>query len=309
MKNYIVIKKDGTRQKYNYEKVKNAVLKSADRGMVELTEKDLEKIKENVENCLKTKFKDGIISVQDMHKIVELSLDIVSKETARQYRDYRNYKTEFVGLTDTVYKETQKISFLGDKENSNTDSALVSTKRCLIYNVLNKELYKKFFLRKDELEAIHDGYIYIHDMSARRDSINCCLADISSILKGGFEMGNVWYNEPKYLDTVFDVMGDIILSMSAQQYGGFTVPEVDSILLPYAEKSYALYIDEYYNMVEDIKPDYDLDDYRYKAHDYAIKKIERDLMQGFQGLEYKLNTVASSRGDYPSLQVALYGNI
>ena len=40
-------------------------------------------------------------------------------------------------------------------------------------------------------------------------------------------MGNVWYNEPKTLDTAFDVMGDIILSTAAQQYGGFTVPEVD----------------------------------------------------------------------------------
>ena len=36
-------------------------------------------------------------------------------------------------------------------------------------------------------------------------------------------MGNVWYNEPKTLDTAFDVMGDIILSTAAQQYGGFTV--------------------------------------------------------------------------------------
>ena len=44
-------------------------------------------------------------------------------------------------------------------------------------------------------------------------------------------MGNVWYNEPKTLDTAFDVMGDIVLSTAAQQYGGFTVPEVDKILL------------------------------------------------------------------------------
>ena len=38
-------------------------------------------------------------------------------------------------------------------------------------------------------------------------------------MSGGFEMGNVWYNEPNSLDTAFDVMGDIILSTAAQQYG------------------------------------------------------------------------------------------
>ena len=48
-------------------------------------------------------------------------------------------------------------------------------------------------------------------------------------------MGNIWYNEPKTLDVAFDVIGDIVLSAASQQYGGFTVPEVDKILEPYAE--------------------------------------------------------------------------
>ena len=53
---------------------------------------------------------------------------------------------------------------------------------------------------------------------------NCCLFDMANVLKGGFQMGNMWYNEPNSLDTAFDVMGDVILSTAAQQYGGFTVP-------------------------------------------------------------------------------------
>lgn len=53
----------------------------------------------------------------------------------------------------------------------------------------------------------------------RLDTINCCLFRIGEVMSGGFEMGNVWYNEPNSLDTAFDVMGDIILSTAAQQYG------------------------------------------------------------------------------------------
>ena len=92
-------------------------------------------------------------------------------------------------------------------------------------------------MNRNELQACKDGYIYIHDQSARLDTMNCCLFDVASVLSGGFEMGNVWYNEPKTLDTAFDVMGDIILSTAAQQYGGFTVPEVDKILAPYARRA------------------------------------------------------------------------
>ena len=58
-------------------------------------------------------------------------------------------------------------------------------------------------------------------------------------------MGNLWYNEPKTLDTAFDVIGDIVLSAASQQYGGFTVPSVDEILEPYAEKSHKKLIEKY----------------------------------------------------------------
>lgn len=82
-------------------------------------------------------------------------------------------------------------------------------------------------------------------MSARRDTMNCCLFNVGEVLRGGFEMGNLWYNEPKTLDVAFDVIGDIVMAAASQQYGGFTVPEVDKILAPYAEKSYQKKYDRY----------------------------------------------------------------
>ena len=157
-----------------------------------------------------------------------------------------------------------------------------------------------------------DGYIYIHDRSARLDSFNCDLFRVGEVMRGGFEMGNIWYNEPKYLDTAFDVMGDIILSTAAQQYGGFTVPEVDKILEPYAEKSYEKYYEEFFyvmNMIEstdnvylDCMSDVNFDK---QAVKYATDKVQRDFEQGWQGIEYKLNSVGSSRGDYPFVTMTL----
>lgn len=183
--------------------------------------------------------------------------------------------------------------YIGDKENSNTDSALVSTKRSLIFNQLNKELYQKFFLTTEELQACREGYIYIHDMSARRDTMNCCLFDVEHVLKGGFEMGNLWYNEPKSLNVAFDVIGDIVLSAASQQYGGFTIPSVDLILEPYAELSYS----------KDVQKYLDLGLSQERAEEEAMKNIEYEFRQGFQGWEYKFNTVGSSRGDYPFITV------
>ena len=199
-----VIKKDGTREEFNVQKVVVAVNKSAYRALVTFTEEELDFICRFVEERVK-KMHVKEIRIAEMHNVVESALEAVNPAVAKSYKDYRNYKQDFVQMLDEVYKKSQSIMYIGDKENSNTDSALVSTKRSLIFNELNKELYKKFFLTVEEIQAIRDGYIYIHDMSARRDTMNCCLFDVQSVLSGGFEMGNLWYNEPKTLDTAFDL--------------------------------------------------------------------------------------------------------
>ena len=287
-----MIKKDGTHEDFNVQKVVDAVGKSAYRALTKFSEEEKKFICQKVVDRVNELDVDEI-PIPIMHNIVESALEEVKPIVAKSYRDYRNYKQDFVRMLDDVYMKSQSIMYVGDKENANTDSALVSTKRSLIFNQFNKELYQKFFLTTEEIQACRDGYIYIHDMSARRDTMNCCLFDVENVLKGGFEMGNIWYNEPKTLDVAFDVIGDIVLSAASQQYGGFTVPSVDLILEPYAEKSYKKYIDKYVALGIDEK----------KAEEEAEKDVARDFEQGFQGWEYKFNTVASSRGDYPFITV------
>lgn len=74
---------------------------------------------------------------------------------------------------------------------------------------------------------------------------------------------------------------------------GFTIPEVDKLLEPYAEKTYKTKKEKYLSLglSEDI------------SEEQAIKDVEIEFKQGFQGWEYKFNTVASSRGDYPFITV------
>lgn len=286
-----VIKKDGTIEEFDKEKIINAVKKSASRCTSSMLSYDYDKLIELVNDYL---LGYSIVKVAIIHDAVIKALYKINSEVAETYSHYHNYKTDFVKILDETYKASQSIRYIGDKENSNTDSALVATKRCLIFNELNKRLYRKFFMRHDELEACKDGYIYIHDQSARLDTINCDLFDVASVMRGGFEMGNIHYNEPKTLDTAFDVLGDIILSCASQQYGGFTVPEIDKILKPYAEKSYTKYRWECLQLCGDLN----------KSHEWAMGKVKRDFEQGYQGLEMKLNSVGSSRGDYPFITIS-----
>ena len=303
----IVVKKDGTYEEFNKNKIVNAVKKSAGRVPRTLTDDDYVAICDNVISEIERNgLGDSEIPVSFIHSVVEHTLLNMFEDVGFQYQQYRNYKLDFVQMMDMVYEKSQSVRYIGDVSNANSDSSMVSTQRSIIYGELNKTLYKKFFLNKEELQASNDGYIYIHDMKDRLDAINCCLFDVNALLQNGFEMGNIWYNEPKTLDTAFDVIGDIVMSGASQQYGGFTLPRIDTVLAPYAEKSYNKYIQEFRNIENTVLSNVEWGG-EIKgniAREYAMNKVRKEMEQGFQGWEYKFNTVASSRGDYPFTSIS-----
>ena len=304
-----VLKKSGMLQDFDENKIKRAIEKSATRVVIELTEAQKDQVCKQVKNSL---LHTEVVPVSTLHNLVETALDTVEPKVAKSYREYRDNKASFARMLDKVYNKKLSLSFIGDRSNANADSAIVTTQRAIVYNELNSELYKKFFLTVEEEKAMSEGYIYIHDRGSRLDSFNCCLSDVREILTGGFEMGNLHYNEPKTLDVAFDLIGDIIMNMASCQYGGYTISEIDKLLAPYAEKSYNKYYSECLNNLLDAMKnlgELPLADFqeRYletKSNEYAMKKVRRDFEQGWQGLEMKLNSVGSSRGDYPFTAVS-----
>ena len=300
-----IIKHNGELESFNGEKIRSAIRKAATRVCIEIPEKDENKLISTIRNKVKSQLVD--ISVNTIHNMVETELDNINQpRVAKSYREYRDSKSIFSAMLDKVYSKKLSLAFVGDRSNANADSALVTTQKAIVYNELNSELYKKFFLTQKEERAMSDGYFYIHDRGSRLDTINCCIWDMKSLLEGGFFMGNLDYVEPKTLDVAFDLIADVTLNAASSQYGGFTIPQVDKLLAPYAEKSYGLYYDEY--MKIKLGHQYDLwksgnasnpDAYHKEADEYAMAKVRREFEQGFQSWEMKFNSVASSRGDYP----------
>ena len=86
-----IIKKDGTSEEYNFEKIKSAVTKSAKRMMIELTEDDWKIFQTKIEKKVNA-IKDDEIHIVVMHYIVENALEEFNPEIAKSYKDYRNYK-------------------------------------------------------------------------------------------------------------------------------------------------------------------------------------------------------------------------
>ena len=94
-----VVKKDGTKEAFNIQKVVVAVNKSAYRALVTFTEEEIGFICKFVEEkVLELGLKR--IKIAQMHNVVEGALEQVNPLVAKSYRDYRNYKQDFVQMLD-----------------------------------------------------------------------------------------------------------------------------------------------------------------------------------------------------------------
>nr|DAM16033.1 MAG TPA: anaerobic ribonucleoside triphosphate reductase [Caudoviricetes sp.] len=284
-----IIKKDGTVEGWNGEKIKEAVYKAAARVNQYVEPDVLNKLVEKVHSCL---IIDRDAPTKDLHKEVIHYLKYFGlTDVANSYQEYRDYKNTYSKSFEKVKDEADNVLLLGDRENANFDSSLVSTKGSLIKGYLTKELYRQFYLSKEEKELTKRGDIYIHDMrDMLMGSVNCCLFDIGNVLRGGFSMSNVDYTEPTSVLSALQVIGDITLVATAQQFGGFSLSQLDMVLLPYCEKT----LKKAYKHAKHCFPDSDPSSWDL----YARRVLKDELKQGFQSLELKLNTVPCSRGDF-----------
>ena len=282
-----VTKKDNTQEPWDTNKIKVAIRKAAERCKCPITDFSIERVILGVLSEIKDK---DSVSVSELHSLVIHYLAFENfPEISKAYQEYRDYKNTYVKEFENLKKEADNVLFLGDKENANFDSSLSSTKGSLIRGYLTKSLYKQFYLSKEEKELTKRGDIYIHDL---RDmilgSVNCCLFDIGTVLKGGFEMSNTTYTEPNSVLSALQVIGDVTLIATAQQFGGFTLAELDKVLLPYCRKTMKTARETYKK--------YFWDDTQCEG--FVWETLKRELTQGFQSLELKVNTIPCSRGDF-----------
>lgn len=169
-RNLFVLKKNHSVVPFDGDKIKSAIRKSAERVNVTLTPQQEDFVVSYVENLCSP---EEPVLVKTLHNYVECALDSVDSNVARSYREYRNYKTQFVKMLDQVYRKKLELSDKRDASNANADSDLITTQKAIAYSELNGELYKRFFLTDEENKAQEEGYIYIHDKGARLDTTNC----------------------------------------------------------------------------------------------------------------------------------------
>ena len=164
MSTNITVIKNGDKgtEMFEAKKIKAAIVKSANRVGVDLSETQKDRVVVIVEDIITSKAIREV-TVDQLHSYVEMALDDVSPVTAKSYRQYRDFKAQFAKMMSRVADFAEKIMYRGDRENANKDSSLVSTQNALIASEFGKEMYINQFLTAIEKSAESKGFIYIHE--------------------------------------------------------------------------------------------------------------------------------------------------
>lgn len=277
MNNLKILKKSGNVENYDYNKIRKAIGQAGDRIKRKFSSEEDAKLKTIIENAL-SKYKE-VVTIKTVHDEVENGLREVDYEVFKEYSNYRNYKERFNKSFNSILKTSQNIIYTGDKENANKDSCIISTKKELVAGLVGKEFYLNYELPKHLADAHNDLSIYIHDAGDRfYNSINCCLFDVGNVLKGGFNLNGKFIKEPKSIEKALDLLADIILVASSQQYGGFTIATIDEVFAPYVELSYKELIATGFTDRE------------------ATQLLEEVIFEKIKSIQYKIECVNNANG-------------
>lgn len=246
MNNLLVVKKkkDGEErvtEEWNFDKIISACNKSALHIDKQLSKAQIDDIKSHIEKSLDARrkrilndrgvqYQDKLhhINVEEIHLIVQEALSHIDREIYQSYHDYRNYKITQAKHYRELYKDLDSLKNGVYNENANKDSSIISTKRSLLAEMTQKKFVTDFVLQKNWVKAHEDGWLYIHDLGDLYwRTFNCDNVDLAYLIKKkkqkdgeyAFTLNGIKYPEPKSISSAFNLLADLILQMSSQQFG------------------------------------------------------------------------------------------
>lgn len=223
-----IIKRDGSKTKFDKKKIFNAIMKSMKYGSGEVDESVAKMISEDIERISKMtsleKDNATTLTVNQIEELVYLKLiDYGYPLTARAYEGYRaiqSYRNKSNTTDDSILGLIQRTNEDVMNENSNKDAIIVSTQRDLIAGEVSKDISRRKKLPTRIVQAHDDGVLHFHDMDYFvQDMFNCCLVNIKDMLDNGTVINKRKIESPKSFQVACTVMTQIIAQVASSQYG------------------------------------------------------------------------------------------
>lgn len=287
-----VIKRNGTTEQFDRNKIFKAAMKAAIASDVEGFESRADQIADDIERML-TDAGTISIGVEEIQDLIEIDLYVIASapEIAKAFILFRE-KRKQERDTATRYANIIKSRAVSPEEannkaNANLDENSFSGRMYEASEDLWKEIALDDFMPREIAQLHNDGELYQHDLARfALGQHNCLTANMAPLLANGFETRHLTLRSPARFSTACQQVAVIFQILSQHQFGGIASGHIDRDLAPYVKKSYDKIIAKYAEM--------SMPDEEKKAHIH--EDFLNELKQGGESLIHNLATLQSRPG-------------
>ena len=301
-----IIKRNGSEEDFNIEKIINAVKKANGSGEHKfLTDEQIEDVADYVEyKCNKIK---RAVSVEEIQDMVEDQL--MSKgafELARRYVRYR-YNRSLVRKANTTDNRILSLIECNNEEvkqeNSNKNPTVNSVQRDYMAGEVSRDLTRRMLLPADIVEADKEGIIHFHDSDYFAQHMhNCDLVNLEDMLQNGTVISDTLIERPHSFSTACNIATQIIAQVASNQYGGQSISLAH--LAPFVQVSREKIRRETLAEIEELG----VHPTEEKINDIVEQRLRKEVNRGVQTIQYQVVTLLTTNGQAPFVTVFMYLN-
>ena len=296
----MVIKRDGIKEEFNRNKIRDAVLKAfgITQNSSKTMDEDIYRAVTEITNSVVETEDQSIEDIQD--QIEELLMDLGYYNVAKKYilyrkerEDIRNHATRDIKFIHNFVKSDNTANATID-DNSNVGTKGIGVLNAEIHKVDNKltntEWWESFVKKRDpnfNIKVMRNDFktiLYPHDSSSQVGEPYCMAASMYPFLLFGLEKLGGKSAVPKNLDSFCGIYVNLNFALASEIKGAVATPEFLMYMDYFCRKEWG---NNYY-----LKPSVKI------TTDYCIKQktIGSQIDQYFQQVTYSINQIAGARG-------------
>lgn len=317
-----VIKRDQSKQKYDFAKIHKVVTKAFNSVDQEVPEKFLEQLEASVLGLFKKKEE---IDVEEIQDCIQKELIKRNKyEVVESFILYRNKRTEAREFNSKIIQDVQK-KLDGrniENQNANVDEASFGGRIGEASRVVCKNDALKYRMSKKARKAHENNEIYIHDLDSYSAGMHNCLSiPLDKLLAKGFQTRQTDVRPAGSVNTAMQLVAVLFQIQSLQQFGGVSATHLDWTMVPYVRLSFHKHFKDGLKWLVNEPVDICMskaevkelsieDDFynRYpKAKAYAMEQTRKEVFQAVEGMYHNLNTLQSRSGNQLPFSSINYG--
>ena len=301
-----IIKRNGSEEDFNIEKIINAVKKANGSGEHKfLTDEQIEDDADYVEyKCNKIR---RAVSVEEIQDMVEDQLMAKGAfELARRYVRYR-YNRSLVRKANTTDNRILSLIECNNEEvkqeNSNKNPTVNSVQRDYMAGEVSRDLTRRMLLPADIVEADKEGIIHFHDSDYFAQHMhNCDLVNLEDMLQNGTVISDTLIERPHSFSTACNIATQIIAQVASNQYGGQSISLAH--LAPFVQVSREKIRRETLAEIEELG----VHPTEEKINDIVEQRLRKEVNRGVQTIQYQVVTLLTTNGQAPFVTVFMYLN-